>query len=169
MSRKKGDSWFRSGDLLYRDKDGFLFFVDRIGDTFRWKGENVATNEVSDTLCKINDIQEANVYGVSIPNYDGKAGMASIVMKQEKVFNFQEFYSLLIKDLPLYAVPYFLRFQTEMEVTSTFKHRKIGLVNEGFNPNTIKDTLYFRDDKNKTFIPLDTLLFDQIIKGELKL
>jgi len=166
---KKGDSWFRSGDILYQDKDGFLFFVDRIGDTFRFKGENVATNEVSDILCKVKDVQEVNVYGVAVTGYDGKAGMASIVMNKDKELDFHDFYNVAAKDLPLYSVPYFLRIQTEMEITSTFKHRKVGLTAEGFDPQTIKDALYFRDDKQKTYIPLDITLYQKIINSEIRL
>jgi len=152
-----------------RTKMDFCFFVDRIGDTFRFKGENVATNEVADILCKVSEVQEVNVYGVVVAGYDGKAGMASVVMKKDKELNLQEFYNVAAKDLPLYSIPYFLRLQTEMEITSTFKHRKIGLIAEGFDPHTIKDALYFRDDKQKIYIPLDITLYEKIINSEIRL
>jgi len=163
----KGDTYFRSGDLMYYDVDGFFYFVDRTGDTFRWKGENVATNEVSDVITRVTGIKEANVYGVAVPNHDGRAGMVSIVMKPECELSLEELYQVITKELPLYAAPIFARVQEEMEITSTFKHKKVTLVKEGFNPTLIKDPLYFRDDKQKKFVVLDENLFSEI--GNVKL
>src|SRR6202012_5141592 len=132
---KKGDSWFRTGDLMRRDEHGYFYFVDRIGDTFRWKGENVATSEVAEALGVIPGIKEANVYGVAVPGQEGRAGMAALVV--DATFD-PKLLGVRLKDnLPAYARPVFLRVQPEMEVTGTFKQRKVELVKEGFDPATI--------------------------------
>ena len=112
----KGDKWFRSGDLLRRDENGFFFFVDRIGDTFRWKGENVSTNEVAEVVAAVEGIQEANVYGVEIPGKDGRAGMAAIVMLPGKKVDLKALGAHVAKQLPSYAVPIFLRLLPECDL-----------------------------------------------------
>lgn len=121
----KGDAWFRSGDLLVKDAEGFFFFKDRIGDTFRWKGENVATSEVAEVCSQYAPCGEINIYGVEIPGKDGRAGMGAIVVNPEEgEFDFAAFYKIVAADLPPYAQPLFLRMQPEMEITGTFKNRK---------------------------------------------
>lgn len=164
---EKGDAWFRTGDLLKQDAEGYFFFVDRIGDTFRWKGENVATSEVAEALSVFPGIKEANVYGVHVPGADGRAGMASLVPAGE--ISFPDLYGYLEKNVPSYARPIFIRLKPEIEVTGTFKHRKVDLVKEGFDPAAIAEPLYFRDDANKTFVPLDGALHAQIASGALRL
>jgi fatty-acyl-CoA synthase len=139
----KGDAWFRTGDLMRSDGDGYLYFVDRIGDTFRWKGENVATSEVSERLSAVAGVKEVNVYGVPVGELDGKAGMASLVVGPE--FEIAALADYVDRELPAYARPIFVRLQPEIETTGTFKYRKIDLVQEGFDPARIKDPLYFRD------------------------
>lgn len=161
----KGDKWFRSGDLLRKDKEGFVYFVDRIGDTFRWKGENVATSEVSEILSEVPGVKDVNVYGVTIPGKDGRAGMAAIVSEN---LDFKKLYEIASKELPLYAIPLFIRLTKEIEITSTLKHRKVELVKEGFSPQVVKEPLYFRDDKLQTYIPLDQNLYEQIINDSIK-
>ncbi|MGB6085416.1 long-chain-acyl-CoA synthetase, partial [Parvibaculum sp.] len=145
---EKGDAWFRTGDLLRQDKRGYFYFVDRIGDTFRWKGENVATSEVSEAISVFPGVKEANVYGVHVPGTDGRAGMASIVAENGSL-DLDKFRTQMYKELPDYAVPVFLRIQPEMEVTGTFKHRKVELVKEGFDPSTISEPLYFNCPEQK--------------------
>eukprot|EP00010_Vexillifera_abyssalis_P000403 CAMPEP_0201553438 /NCGR_PEP_ID=MMETSP0173_2-20130828/28436_1 /ASSEMBLY_ACC=CAM_ASM_000268 /TAXON_ID=218659 /ORGANISM="Vexillifera sp., Strain DIVA3 564/2" /LENGTH=617 /DNA_ID=CAMNT_0047964229 /DNA_START=18 /DNA_END=1868 /DNA_ORIENTATION=+ len=145
----KGDAWFRTGDLLKKDKWGFYYFSDRIGDTFRWKGENVATSEVGEVLSGIPGVKEPNVYGVQIPHHDGRAGMALLVV-DESVFSLDKFYQA-VQELPSYAQPLFIRTTTKMDITGTFKHKKRTRVLEGFDPSKIQDKLYFRDDRNKTY------------------
>ena len=163
----KGDKYFRSGDLLSRDNRGFFFFVDRIGDTFRWKGENVSTGEVALVLSDIKGVKEANVYGVTIPGCDGRAGMSTLVT-DTNVFDFAHAYQRIEAELPSYARPVFLRIQPEIEITGTFKHLKFNLQKEGFNPSTVVDPIYFRDDAAKTYVRLTPQLYDQIVGGALR-
>eukprot|EP01097_Dermamoeba_algensis_P002854 TRINITY_DN2132_c0_g1_i1.p1 TRINITY_DN2132_c0_g1~~TRINITY_DN2132_c0_g1_i1.p1 ORF type:complete len:627 (-),score=128.17 TRINITY_DN2132_c0_g1_i1:170-2050(-) len=159
---QKGDSFFRTGDLLRKDKDGNLYFVDRIGDTFRWKGENVSTNEVAEVISVHAGVKEVNVYGVSIPHFDGRAGMALIVPADPQNFDLEALYKHITSNLPSYAAPLFIRIGQEMDVTSTFKHKKVDLVDQGFNPFVVKDPLFFRDDIQKRFVPLDHHLYKKI-------
>jgi fatty-acyl-CoA synthase len=161
----KGDSWFRTGDLLRWDEEGFIFFVDRIGDTFRWKGENVATSEVAQVISQIPGVLEANVYGVAIPHKDGRAGMASLVVTSE--FSLEALFEQCKKDLPKFAAPVFVRLSKEMEITGTFKHRKVELVKEGFDPSTIPDPIYFRDDGVGKYVPLDKELYQKFLNNQM--
>ncbi|NXT03387.1 S27A2 synthetase, partial [Jacana jacana] len=143
----KGDAFFNSGDLLMIDQERFVYFQDRVGDTFRWKGENVATTEVEATLATVDFIQEVNVYGVAVPGCEGRCGMAAIRLKAGATFQGQDLYTFTGDTLPVYAAPRFLRIQDALEVTGTFKQCKGNLVKEGFDPKVIKDPLFFRDDK----------------------
>ena len=163
----KEDKWFRSGDLLSRDKDGYFYFIDRIGDTFRWKGENVATSEVAHAFQGFNNIEEVNVYGVDLPGNDGKAGMAALVANSD--INLKDLYSHLKNSLPSYAMPLILRIKKEIEITGTFKHKKVDLVKEGYNPQDVSDPLFFIDDKNGNYINLDSNLYEKIINKDIKL
>jgi len=133
--------------------------VDRIGDTFRWKGENVSTSEVELVAMQYPQIKECSVYGVKVPNTDGRAGMILIVPQQS--FNLHEFYNHMTKELPNYAVPYFVRLSEEVIITSTFKHKKSTLAEEGFDPSKTSDPLFFRDDGKKQFIPIDNTFFKE--------
>src|SRR6266516_1334942 len=112
----RGDAWFRTGDLLRQDADGYYYFVDRIGDTFRWKGENVATQEVADVLCGAPGVTEANVYGVAVPGEDGRAGMAALVLAEGARFDGAALYARTEQHLPAYARPAFVRLVPEMDV-----------------------------------------------------
>ena len=164
---KKGDVWFRTGDLLRRDELGYFYFVDRIGDTFRWKGENVATSEVSEALGVVPGVKEANVYGVSVPGMDGRAGMAALVTGAE--FDLPNLGKTLAANLPVYARPVFLRLLPEMEITGTFKMRKVELVKDGFDPSAIADPLYVLDPAANTYVPLDAARYADILSGRVKL
>ncbi|XP_063782375.1 long-chain fatty acid transport protein 2-like [Pseudophryne corroboree] len=166
---KKGDLYFNSGDLLMIDKEGFVHFQDRIGDTFRWKGENVSTNEVADIVRQEDYIEEANVYGVHVPNHEGRIGMVSIKLKEGQSFDGEKLYKQVADYLPAYARPYFVRIQDTMDVTGTYKQCKVELVKEGFNPLTIKDPLYFLDDSNKRYKPMDSMTYNAILQKTLKL
>ena len=164
---EKGDQWFRTGDLLKQDKRGYFYFVDRIGDTFRWKGENVSTNEVSEAISVFPGIKEANVYGVAVPGTDGRAGMAAIVC--DPGLDLVKLHAHIIKELPDYARPLFVRLSHEMEVTGTFKHRKVDLVKEGIDLMLIKEPVYFNSPVEKKFVPLTAELHGQICSGAFKL
>ncbi|XP_052597425.1 long-chain fatty acid transport protein 6 [Peromyscus californicus insignis] len=166
---KKGDVYFNTGDLMVLDHENFLYFWDRIGDTFRWKGENVATTEVADVIGRLDFIQEANVYGVPVPGYEGKAGMISIILKPSKSLDLDKMYDQVVTSLPPYACPRFLRIQDKMETTGTFKLQKIQLVEEGFHPLKISDPLYFMDTLKKSYVPLTKEIYNQIMLEELKL
>jgi fatty-acyl-CoA synthase len=162
-----GDAWVRTGDLMRKDARGFFYFVDRIGDTFRWKGENVAASEVSETICAFPGVKEASVYGVSISGADGKAGMAALVTEYE--LDLKKLREHLITRLPHYARPLFLRILKEMEVTGTFKHTKTNLMREGYDPSATADALYFNHLQNDAFVPLDEELYGRIQTGQVRL
>ncbi|XP_008589488.1 PREDICTED: long-chain fatty acid transport protein 6, partial [Galeopterus variegatus] len=166
---KKGDVYFNTGDLMVQDRENFLYFWDRIGDTFRWKGENVSTAEVADVIGMLDFIQETNVYGVAVSGYEGKAGMASIILKPNKSLDLDKVYEQVVACLPVYAYPRFLRIQEKMETTGTFKLQKFQLTEEGFNPLKISDPLYFLDNLKKSYVPLTKEFYDQIMLGETKL
>ncbi len=154
------DAWFRTGDLMRTDERGFFYFVDRVGDTFRWKGENVSTTEVSQALCAFTGIQEAKVYGVEIPGADGRAGMATVVVAGE--LDLAALRAHLISRLPAYACPLFLRVRSEMQVTSTFKYTTTELVRDGFDPQATSDPIYFNDLERGTFIRVDKPFYDRM-------
>jgi fatty-acyl-CoA synthase len=164
---EKGDQWFRTGDLLKQDRLGYFYFVDRIGDTFRWKGENVSTNEVSEAISVFPGVKEANVYGVSLPGADGRAGMASIIA--DGGLDLEKLRKHIDKELPDYARPLFIRLDREMETTGTFKQRKVDLVKEGFDIDRVKEPIYFNSPTEKKFVPLDKDLHDRICSGAFRL
>ncbi|XP_045854744.1 long-chain fatty acid transport protein 6 [Meles meles] len=166
---KKGDVYFNTGDLMVQDQDNFFYFWDRTGDTFRWKGENVATTEVADVIGMLDFIQETNVYGVTVPDYEGKAGMASVTLKPNKSLDLEKVYEQVVTFLPAYACPRFLRIQEKMETTGTFKLQKFQLMEEGFSPLKISDPLYFLDNLKKSYVPLTKELYNQIVLGKVKL
>ena len=166
---KKGDAWFNTGDMM-RDL-GFKHaqFVDRLGDTFRWKGENVSTTEVEFILDGIPQISETVAYGVEIPNTNGRAGMASIRLDCEtSEFDFKNLYAELRKELPAYAVPIFLRISDGMEVTGTFKHKKAPLKDAGFDLNKQDNPVYVWLPGSDTYVPLSQGLQEQIENGEYR-
>jgi fatty-acyl-CoA synthase len=160
-----GDAWFRTGDLMRQDDKGFFYFVDRIGDTFRWKGENVSTFEVAEALAACPGVAEATAYGVLISGADGRAGMATLVTGEG--FDLGVLHKHIAAHLPAYARPLFLRLSQEIATTDTFKQKKAQLAREGFDPGKIADALYF-DDGN-AYVPLDAALFAKINAGELRL
>jgi fatty-acyl-CoA synthase len=160
-----GDAWVRTGDLLRQDERGYFYFVDRVGDTFRWKGENVATSEVADAIRAFPGVKDATVYGVAIPGRDGCAGMAAIAT--EAHVDLPALRSHLIDRLPEYARPVFLRIRRDLPVTTTFKHTNHSLALEGCDPIASGDSLYFDDPDCEQFVPLDEPLYDRIQRGAL--
>lgn len=165
----EGDVYFNTGDLMLQDHRDFLHFRDRVGDTFRWKGENVATTEVSEILGSLDSLEEVNVYGVTVPGYEGRAGMAAIVLKPDQALDGPQIYSHLVKSLPAYSWPWFLRIQTAIDVTATFKQQKGKLVQEGFCPEAVTDPLYFLDLSLKDYAPLTPSLYEDILSGKIRL
>jgi fatty-acyl-CoA synthase len=164
---EKGDAWFRTGDLMRKDAQGYFYFVDRVGDTFRWKGENVSTSEVAEALNTFPGIEDANVYGVTVVGRDGRAGMAAIVCHGEG--DLVALHAHLARNLPDYARPLFLRIRGKLDVTSTFKQTKVDLVREGFNPAATRDPIYFNDPQSQGFVRLDADLYRRIESGEIRL
>jgi fatty-acyl-CoA synthase len=161
---RAGDAWFRTGDLLRKDAEGYYYFVDRIGDTFRWKGENVSTSEVAGVLAAAPGVKEANVYGVKVGELDGRAGMAGLVVGD--AFDPKGLAAFIDQRLPAYARPVFLRILPGIAVTGTFKYRKLDLVADGFDPALIKDRLFVRvgDGYQKLTRPL----LAKVLAGEVR-
>ena len=164
---EQGDMWFRTGDLMRKDERGYFYFVDRVGDTFRWKGENVSTSEVQEAITEFPGVLESNVYGVHVPGRDGRAGMAALVT--DKHFDLTKLSPFLGSHLPEYARPLFVRVRAEIETTATFKQKKVDLVKDGFDPAKISDAIYFNDTRAQTFILLDPALYQRISAGEVRL
>jgi len=162
-----GDAWFRTGDLMRMDAEGYFYFVDRIGDTFRWKGENVSTTEVAEVIAHYPGVAEANVYGVKIDRLDGRAGMAAITPQSE--FELAGLRDFLARELPSYARPIFLRLQPAIETTGTFKYRKVDLVHDGFDPSKTEFDLYFDHPIAHRYARIDRKLYEEIQSGAFKL
>jgi fatty-acyl-CoA synthase len=161
-----GDAWMRTGDLMRRDADGFYRFVDRIGDTFRWKGENVATFEVAEVLRSCPGVTDTIVCGVSVPEADGRAGLA--VLKIDGRFELDELVRRL-ETLPRYARPLFLRLCHEIETTETFKPKRRSYADEGFDPARVKDPLYVFEREHEAYVPLDAARYEAIRTGTMRL
>jgi len=165
---KKGDVWFNSGDLL-RDQ-GFRHaqFVDRVGDTFRWKAENVSTMEVAEVLSQLDQVEEATVYGVQIPGADGRAGMASLVARVSPAeFDFGALLALVREQLPPYAWPLFFRFRTALDTTGTFKQMKGDLKKEGFDPSKVHEPLYVLVPRSDRYQPMTADIYARIQSGDI--
>ncbi|XP_073508966.1 long-chain fatty acid transport protein 2-like isoform X2 [Phyllobates terribilis] len=166
---EKGDTYFNTGDLIMVDKEGFIFFQDRVGDTFRWKGENVATTEVENFVAMLDFIEVANVFGVEVPYHEGRIGMVSIKLKEGRMFDGDALFSQVTEYLPNYARPRFVRIQDALPVNGTYKQYKMGLVKDGFNLSCIKDPLYFLDDTDRTYRLLDLKTYNDILGQKIKL
>lgn len=162
-----GDAWMRSGDLMRKDARGFYYFVDRIGDTFRWKGENVSTFEVARALFACPGVLDANVYGVAVAGYEGRAGMAALAV--DASFDLAAFKRHIGVTLPAYARPIFLRLRERLEITETFKHKKQMLAAQGFDPRGIDEALWFAAPGRDTFVRLDAELYARIVAGAFRL
>jgi fatty-acyl-CoA synthase len=162
---EKGDAWFATGDLMRMDADGYLYFVDRIGDTFRWKGENVSTNEVAERLQAAPGVLQANVYGVAVEGAVGRAGMAALVVGEG--FDIKTFGAHAAQQLPLYAQPLFVRILPAIETTGTFKMRKMDLVADGYDPAKVRGPLFFHDPK-RGYVKITRLMYEKIASGLVK-
>jgi len=166
---REGDAWFRSGDLVTRDRMGYFYFVDRIGDTFRWKGENISTNEVAETINTHAGVAACAVYGVSLDGHDGKAGMAAIMPSDDTPLHLDHLAEHLDKNLAAHARPVFIRIRREMDMTGTFKLRKTDLMREGIEPSDPDETLHWYDSNLGKYRPLDLETRTALKEGQLRL
>jgi fatty-acyl-CoA synthase len=164
---KEGDLWYRTGDLMRRDERGFFYFVDRVGETYRWKGENVSTAEVLSALAASRGVLDGVVYGVSVPGADGRAGAAALVVGAD--FDLAAFRQDVAQRLPPYARPVFLRILNKLEATGTFKPRKQELLQAGFDPDRAAGPLYFDDPSLQRYVPVDAALFAAISAGDVRI
>ena len=163
---KTGDKYFRTGDFVKMDEEGYIYFNDRTGDTFRWRGENVSTTEIENTASKIIKNLQVACYGVEIPGAEGRAGMIAIVQQDD--IDLAELCRELKERLPTYAVPLFVRVVEQLEYTATEKIIKRKLREEAFDIHHIVDPLYFMDPVSKTYIPLTEDIYKKIIDKEYK-
>ena len=161
-----GDAWYRTGDLMRRDEHGFFFFVDRVGDTFRWRGENVSTGEVNNSIRDCPGVLNAATYGVTVPGYDGRAGMAALVV--DRGFDFESFAEHMSRRLPVYALPVFIRLSGELDATETFKQQKQRLIREGFDPSIVGDPLFLRDPTTGDYRPIDRTVHARIAEAGIR-
>jgi hypothetical protein len=150
---------------MRKDARGFYYFVDRIGDTFRWKGENVSTAEVAEAVASCPGVSEAVVYGVTVPGADGRAGMATVVTGPG--FEFAGLRRRLDAALPEYARPLFLRIRDTIDATGTFKPMKQALTRDGYDPAATTDAIYVDDRAHGAFVRMDAALYQQIEEGWL--
>ncbi|KAA8647435.1 hypothetical protein EYZ11_004061 [Aspergillus tanneri] len=178
---RKGDAFFRTGDMVRWDAEGRWYFNDRLGDTFRWKSENVSTSEVAEILGAHADVQEANVYGVALPNHDGRAGCAAVVLEQQlhatdpsvlslpSPSTLESLASHVLKSLPRYAVPLFLRFTPQMQATGNYKQQKHVLRTEGVDPSLVNasDKIYWLQEN--TYVPFGQKDWTRLQGGQVKL
>jgi fatty-acyl-CoA synthase len=152
---------------MRRDARGFYYFVDRLGETFRWKGENVSTIEVLAVLSACPGVLDGVVYGVEVPGADGRAGMAALVV--EPGFDLATFRSAVASGLPEYARPLFLRLLPALEATGTFKPKKQDLQRVGFDASRVPDPLYLDDRRSQAYVRIDAELYALIVAGTLRL
>lgn len=160
-----GDVWYRTGDLMRRDEQGFFYFVDRVGDTFRWKGENVSTTEVGAVIAACQGVLESAVYGVAVPGTEGRAGMAALVVNGQ--FDLAALRSHVADRLPAYARPVFLRIVPAIEMTGTFRLRKADLAAQGFDPAQAGE-VYVDDKSLEAYVRLDPSAYERIRGGNMR-
>ena len=167
-----GDRWFNTGDLVKTMDVGFSLgrkhyqFVDRVGDTFRWKSENVSTNEVAEILNSFEHVNMANVYGVKVPKSEGRAGMVAFNCNLDE-FNWDDFSSFVIEKLPSYAQPIFVRIIEELETTGTFKLKKNDLREEAYHLDKVNgNQVFIKKPGQNTYVPLDRDFYEVIESGQ---
>lgn len=164
-----GDSWFNTGDLMRDVGYGHVQFVDRTGDTFRWKGENVSTTEVEAVANTQPQVSLSTVYGVKMPGGDGRAGMIAIIPECNlEAFDLKALCGHFQDTLPAYAVPKFLRINKNLECTPTHKIKKVDLKNEGFDPDRINDALYVLLPGEAEYQPLSGEVYAEILEGKYR-
>jgi fatty-acyl-CoA synthase len=162
---REGDCWFNTGDVMSPQGMGHAAFVDRLGDTFRWKGENVATTEVERALGSDKSVEECTVFGVEIPRTGGRAGMAAVKLRDGAEFDGKALAHTVYDQLPTYALPLFLRVVEAMEHTTTFKSRKVALRDEAYGPD-IEDPLYVLAGSDEGYLPFYDAYPDEVAAGK---
>lgn len=165
---KKNDSAYISGDVLVMDDLGYMYFRDRGGDTFRWRGENVSTTEVEGILSSLLDQTDVAVYGVAVPGVEGKAGMAAIA-DTTGTFDFSDFMQKIQRALPPYARPVFLRISPQVDTTGTFKIQKTRLQREGYDPRLTTDQIFFLNSRAACYQVVDEELYNALAEGRMSL
>jgi fatty-acyl-CoA synthase len=163
---KADDAWMRTGDLMRVDAQGFYYFIDRLGETFRWKGENVASQEVANILRACPGVADAAVYGVKVPGAEGRAGMAWLGARGS--IDLADL-TRRLDALPVYARPVFIRIGESLEVTATFKHKKAEMAGQGYDPAAIQDALYVYSRAEGAYVELDCERFAAIQSGLMRL
>ena len=159
--------WLYSGDLIRYIGYQHAQFVDRLGDTFRWKGENVSISEVEDVISSYEEVDHSSVFGVQIPGTEGRAGMASIYSnKKPDEFDFNGFLDVLNENLPKYAIPHFIRFLSELSTTATHKIPKSNMKKAGFDITNTDDPIYVLLPKSSEFILLTEKIYTDIINEQ---
>ncbi|XP_077988604.1 long-chain fatty acid transport protein 6-like [Glandiceps talaboti] len=167
---QEDDKYINSGDLMMLDRNFYLYFVDRLGDTFRWQGENVSTTEVAQALTSFPSVQEAILYGVTVPGHNGRAGMAAVILKDGyHNLDFHQLYTYLHSKLPPYACPRFIRIRQTLDMTGTFKYTKTDLMKEGFDPSIVCDAIFVMDSNSQTYRLLDSDVYKSITVGAARL
>ena len=165
---RKGDLWFNTGDMLRNMGFRHAQFADRLGDTFRWKGENVATQEVEKAIDTFPGVKQSAVYGISMPGSDGKAGMAAVIRDENAAIDLSRLVAHLKTGLPKYAVPIFIRFVPDFEWTATHKIKKTNLKNEGYDPARVREELYVLLPGSETYVPVSEEIYRNITAGTYK-
>lgn len=165
---RPGDQYFLSGDIMRMDEEGYVYFCDRTGDTFRWKGENVSTMEVEGVIQHILEHRDVTVYGVEVEGMEGRAGMAMIV-GTDKTVDLTKLLQQLSLSLPAYAVPVFIRLSADATTTGTLKLKKVDLRNEAYDLSKVSDPLFFLHPAHKAYVPLTPELQDEIARGTIRL
>ena len=159
---REGDAYWSSGDLLRVDADGYCYFIDRIGDTYRWKSENVSTLEVANALGDLPGLELINVYGVQVPGQEGRAGMAAVLMQEGRAFDPQTLFALTEARLPRYAAPVFVRVTQAADLTASYKLRKVELQRQGYCPTRCSDPLFIRDEQAGTYVPYSAQVLTRV-------
>jgi citronellyl-CoA synthetase len=166
---EEGDMWLYSGDLIKSIGYSHAQFVDRLGDTFRWKGENVSTSEVEDVISSFEEVEHSSVYGVMVPETEGRAGMVSVVSnKNHKVFNFNGLMKIVKENLPKYAIPLFIRFLSKLSTTDTHKIPKSDMKKVGFDVNKTEDPIYALLPGSSEYTLLTEEIYSNIINGKYR-
>ncbi|XP_047009489.1 long-chain fatty acid transport protein 2 isoform X1 [Ictalurus punctatus] len=164
---EEGDVYLNSGDLMRMDHQGFIYFQDRVGDTFRWKGENVATTEVADIISVMDFVKDVSVYGVEVPGHEGRVGMAALTLKEKREFDCKKAFNHVTNFLPAYARPRFIRILRSMELTGTFKQVKTFLMKDGFDPDRVAPPIYFLQETSESYVPLTHTHYNAIMSGKI--